>query len=117
MSLLHTAKLNAHEPYAYLKNVLERLPTQPSSVLADLCRPTGSLGPDHRLRRHQDDLASRLHSVVGLSLGIVRVRVERQQRARDDHGRHIHLDIGSAAEQRHIAGASHLRRIYCRRID
>jgi transposase len=31
MSLLHTARLNGLEPYAYLKNVLERLPTQPAS--------------------------------------------------------------------------------------
>jgi len=36
MSLLHTARLNGHEPYAYLKDVLERLPTQPASALADL---------------------------------------------------------------------------------
>jgi len=36
MSLLHTSRLNGHEPYAYLKDVLERLPTQPASTLADL---------------------------------------------------------------------------------
>jgi len=36
MSLLHTARLNGHEPYAYLKDVLERLPTQPSSAVHDL---------------------------------------------------------------------------------
>nr|WP_243748499.1 IS66 family transposase [Roseateles toxinivorans] len=36
MSLLHTARLNGHEPYAYLKDVLERLPTQPASALAEL---------------------------------------------------------------------------------
>ena len=36
MSLLHTARLNGHEPYAYLKDVLTRLPTQPASALADL---------------------------------------------------------------------------------
>lgn len=36
MSLLHTARLNGHEPYEYLKDVLERLPTQPASALADL---------------------------------------------------------------------------------
>ncbi|WP_407068045.1 IS66 family transposase [Leptothrix discophora] len=36
MSLLHTARLNGHEPYAYLKNVLERLPTQPASALRAL---------------------------------------------------------------------------------
>src|SRR5690554_4047372 len=28
MSLIQCAKLNGHEPYAYLKDVLERLPTQ-----------------------------------------------------------------------------------------
>jgi len=36
MSLLHTARLNGHEPYAYLKDVLERLPSQPASALRDL---------------------------------------------------------------------------------
>ncbi|MBB4846108.1 hypothetical protein HNP55_004662 [Paucibacter oligotrophus] len=36
MSLLHTARLNGHEPYAYLKDVLERLPTQPPSALVEL---------------------------------------------------------------------------------
>ena len=30
------ARLNWHEPYAYLKDVLERLPTQPASALHDL---------------------------------------------------------------------------------
>ncbi len=28
MSLIQSAKLNGHDPYAYLKDVLERLPTQ-----------------------------------------------------------------------------------------
>jgi hypothetical protein len=32
----HTAKLNGHDPYRYLKNVLERLPTQPASRLEEL---------------------------------------------------------------------------------
>ncbi len=36
MSLLHTARLNGHEPYAYLKDVLERLPTQRASALGEL---------------------------------------------------------------------------------
>ena len=31
-----SAKLNGHDPYRYLKDVLERLPTQPSSRLDDL---------------------------------------------------------------------------------
>lgn len=36
MSLVHSARLNAHDPYAYLKDVLERLPTQPASRIQDL---------------------------------------------------------------------------------
>lgn len=27
----HTARINGHEPYAYLKDVFERLPTQPAT--------------------------------------------------------------------------------------
>ncbi|WP_029921165.1 transposase domain-containing protein, partial [Nevskia soli] len=33
MSLIQTAKLNGHDPHAYLKDVLTRLPTQPISKL------------------------------------------------------------------------------------
>jgi hypothetical protein len=36
MSLVHSAKLNGHEPHAYLKDVLERLPTHPASRLGEL---------------------------------------------------------------------------------
>ena len=36
MSLVHSAKLNGHDPYAYLKDVLERLPTQPASRIENL---------------------------------------------------------------------------------
>jgi transposase len=36
MSLLHSARLNAHDPHAYLKDVLERLPTQPASRIGEL---------------------------------------------------------------------------------
>ncbi len=36
MSLLHSAKLNGHDPYAYLKDVLSRLPTQPASRIEEL---------------------------------------------------------------------------------
>ncbi|WP_373184035.1 IS66 family transposase [Halomonas campaniensis] len=36
MSLIQCAKLNGHEPYAYLKDVLERLPTQKASQLHEL---------------------------------------------------------------------------------
>jgi len=44
MSLIQSAKLNHHDPYRYLKDVLERLPTQSASRLEDLMphrwRPT-----------------------------------------------------------------------------
>ncbi len=36
MSLLHSARINGHEPYAYLEDVLERLPTQPASRIEEL---------------------------------------------------------------------------------
>ena len=36
MSLLHSAKLNGLEPYAYLKDVLTRLPTQPAARIEEL---------------------------------------------------------------------------------
>ena len=36
MSLIQSAKLNGHDPYAYLKDVLTRLPTQPASRIAEL---------------------------------------------------------------------------------
>jgi transposase len=36
MSLIQTAKLNGHDPYRYLKDVLERLPTQPASRIEEL---------------------------------------------------------------------------------
>ena len=36
MSLIQSAKLNGHDPYRYLKDVLERLPTQPASRVEEL---------------------------------------------------------------------------------
>jgi transposase len=36
MSLVHSAKLNGHEPHAYLKNVMERLPSQLASQIDEL---------------------------------------------------------------------------------
>jgi transposase len=36
MSLVQSAKLNDHDPYRYLKDVLERLPTQPASRIGEL---------------------------------------------------------------------------------
>lgn len=36
MSLIQSAKLNGHEPHAYLSDVLDRLPTQSASRVAEL---------------------------------------------------------------------------------
>lgn len=36
MSLIQTAKLNGHDPYAYLKDVLQRLPTQRACDVEEL---------------------------------------------------------------------------------
>jgi len=36
MSLIQSAKLNGHDPYAYIKDVLTRLPTQKNSQIAEL---------------------------------------------------------------------------------
>jgi transposase len=36
MSLIQSAKLNGHDPYRYLKDILERLPTQPASRVKEL---------------------------------------------------------------------------------
>ena len=36
MSLIESAKLNGHDPWAYLKDVFERLPTLKNSELATL---------------------------------------------------------------------------------
>ena len=36
MSLLHSARINGHEPCAYFKDVLERLPTHPASRIQEL---------------------------------------------------------------------------------
>ena len=36
MSLIQSARLNGHDPYAYLKDVLNRLPTQKNSAIGEL---------------------------------------------------------------------------------
>jgi hypothetical protein len=36
MSLIQSARLNEHDPYRYLKDVLERLPTHPASRIGEL---------------------------------------------------------------------------------
>jgi transposase len=36
MSLIQSARMNGHDPYAYLKDVLTRLPTQRASEIVEL---------------------------------------------------------------------------------
>jgi hypothetical protein len=36
MSLVHSARINGLDPYAYLRDVLERLPTLPASRVDEL---------------------------------------------------------------------------------
>jgi hypothetical protein len=33
---VHSAKMNGHDPHSYLKDILERLPTQPASRIQQL---------------------------------------------------------------------------------
>ena len=42
LSLIQFAKLNGHDPFAYLKNLLERLHTQPASRHEQLLPHRGS---------------------------------------------------------------------------
>ena len=44
MSLIHSARLNGHDPYAYLRDVMERLPTQPASRITELLPHLWSAG-------------------------------------------------------------------------
>jgi hypothetical protein len=36
MSLVQSARMNGHDPWAYLRDVLQRLPTQPNSRIEEL---------------------------------------------------------------------------------
>jgi transposase len=36
MSLIHSARINGHDPYAYLRDVLKCLPTQRASQIGEL---------------------------------------------------------------------------------
>ncbi|MDQ0122055.1 hypothetical protein J2W17_001000 [Pseudomonas lini] len=42
MSLIQSARLNGHDPYAYFKDVLKRLPTQRASEMGGCCRISGN---------------------------------------------------------------------------
>ena len=36
MNLIQSAKINGHDPYAYMKDILTRLPTQKNSQIEEL---------------------------------------------------------------------------------
>lgn len=36
MSLIHSASANGHDPYRYLRDVLQRLPTHPAHRISEL---------------------------------------------------------------------------------
>ena len=46
-SLIQSAKLNGHDPYAYLKDILTRLPTQPASRIDELLPHNWQPTPAH----------------------------------------------------------------------
>jgi transposase len=55
MSLIHSARMNGHDPYAYLRSVLERLPTQRASQIGDLLPHRWTPSPTARDDRLDDD--------------------------------------------------------------
>src|SRR3954453_14758533 len=61
MSLIQSARLNDHDPYRYLRDVLERLPTQPASRIGELLPHNWVRSPLRTNRRAvQDEFADRL---------------------------------------------------------
>jgi transposase len=53
MSLVHSARLNGHDPYAYLRDVLQRLPTHPASHIDELLPHRWQ--PASEMKRHGID--------------------------------------------------------------
>ena len=49
MSLIQSARINGHDPYAYLKDVLTRLPTQRASEIGELLPHHWSGSPSNRV--------------------------------------------------------------------
>ncbi len=46
MSLIQSARMNGHDPYAYLKDVLTRLPTQQANQITELLQHRWQSNPD-----------------------------------------------------------------------
>ena len=60
MSLIQSVKLNGHDPYVYLKDVLTRLPTHKASEIADLL--------PHRWKHNRQSAPSRTHLLLAASV-------------------------------------------------
>jgi hypothetical protein len=63
MSLIRSAKLNGHDPYAYLKDVLTRLPTQRASQIGHCCRTDGK-------RHHSFGLIESHNRLAAVNMGL-----------------------------------------------
>jgi len=63
MSLVHSARINGHDPCAYHRDILERLPSHPRRVAStSCCRIAGSLAPElsDSSARRQDEFIGRI---------------------------------------------------------
>lgn len=63
MSLVHSAKINGHDPYAYLKDVLQRLPTHAAGRIEELL-PCSGVG----LEKRRERAAASCRARFGMSL-------------------------------------------------
>jgi hypothetical protein len=60
MSLIQSAKLNDHDPYGYLKDVSDRLPTQPAGRIEELPQHMATGGPDMQILSEAERQAVRV---------------------------------------------------------
>jgi len=66
MRRVYSPRLYRHDPYAYLRDVLERPPTLPASHIDDFAAPHLAVGPSAELKspRRQDGITARLLQVI-----------------------------------------------------
>mgnify|MGYP000952749266 FL=1 len=76
-SLLHSARINGHDPYAYFKDVLERLPTHPAGRIDDLLPIAGVQRSNSADTAHRKSMRlGRTFTVhfVSLAFGLTQLR-------------------------------------------
>jgi len=71
MSLVHSARLNGHEPYAYLRDVLERLPTQPASRIGELLAHRWQPQPGNQTTRKMKNIQALIAEGGEITLGVL----------------------------------------------